>query len=107
MGIALVCTVRNERASIDVLFDSLATQTRRPDEVVFLDGGSSDGTAERIAARAGALGIRLLRAPDANIARGRNLAIAATTQEIIAVTDAGVRLAPEQYFSATPLSPPW
>lgn len=94
-GLALVCTVRDEIGSIDALLDSLAAQTRRPDEVVIVDGGSRDGTAERIAARAGALGIRLLRAPGANIARGRNLAIAATAQPIVAVTDAGVRLAPD------------
>ncbi|MBI2321194.1 MAG: glycosyltransferase [Chloroflexi bacterium] len=94
VGVALACTVKDERDSIDALLDSLAGQTRRPDEVVIVDGGSQDGTAERIAARAGALGIRLLHAPGANIARGRNLAIAATAQEIIAVTDAGVRLAP-------------
>lgn len=99
MNVSVIATVFNERASIERLLDSLATQTRRPDEVVICDGGSSDGTAAAIRAYAARHADRLpnlhvLDAPGANISRGRNLAIAAAQGPIIAATDAGVRLEP-------------
>jgi hypothetical protein len=49
MRVSVIATVFNERASIERLLDSLAAQTRRPDEVVICDGGSRDGTAAFIA----------------------------------------------------------
>lgn len=97
--VSVVATVLNERASVDALTSSLAGQSRRPGECVVVDGGSSDGTWERLgdmrAAGAGAGAMVVLRQPGANIARGRNRAIAAARHDVIAVTDAGVRLAPE------------
>lgn len=97
MQVSVIVTVFNERTSIARLLDSLAAQTRRPDEVVICDGGSSDGTAAFIAdyARrhpARLPGLRVIVAPGANISRGRNVAIAAARGPLIAATDAGVRL---------------
>lgn len=99
MQVSVVATVYNERASIQRLLTSLAEQTRRPDEIVICDGGSRDGTAELVLefVRVQAEGlppVRVLVEPGANISRGRNVAIAAAHGPIIAVTDAGVRLAP-------------
>ena len=37
--VSVNATVYNERASIERLLDSLAGQTRRPDEVILCDGG--------------------------------------------------------------------
>ncbi len=93
----MIATVLNERESIEALLSSLAQQTRRPDEVVIVDGGSTDGTWERLesAAQAGTLPLRAFSLPGANISTGRNRAIAAASYDIIAVTDAGVRLAPD------------
>ncbi|NUQ36232.1 MAG: glycosyltransferase [Caldilineales bacterium] len=93
-AISLICTVYNEGAAIHRLLESIAGQTLLPDEVLFVDGGSSDDTVAQIEAYADRLPLRVLVAPGANISRGRNLAIAAAAGEIIAVTDAGVRLAP-------------
>jgi glycosyltransferase involved in cell wall biosynthesis len=92
--VSLVCTVRNEVATIGNLMRSIAAQTVRPREVIFVDGGSRDGTQLHIEWWHGRLGcpLRLIDAPGAGIARGRNIAIAATRAPIIAVTDAGVRL---------------
>jgi glycosyltransferase involved in cell wall biosynthesis len=93
--IALVATVLNEASSIDALLESVVCQTRLPDEIVIADGGSGDGTVERLERWRDRLPLRVLRAEGATIARGRNLAIAASTAEVLAVTDAGVRLAPD------------
>jgi glycosyltransferase involved in cell wall biosynthesis len=91
--VSVVCTVLNEAANLRDLLGSLAAQTRRPDEVVVLDGGSTDGTWELIENWHDAgFNVVALRQPGANISRGRNEAIRASRGEIIAVTDAGVRL---------------
>lgn len=94
--VALVVTVRNEGATLDALLASVAAQTRWPDECVLTDGGSTDDTVARARAWAArGLPLRVVEAPGANIAQGRNLAIAATTAPLVAVTDAGVVLAPD------------
>ncbi len=93
--VAVVATVKNEEASIARLLDSLLAQTRRPDEIVICDGGSTDRTVALIQGYiARGAPVRLLEAPGANISTGRNRAIAATRSDLIAVTDAGVRLSP-------------
>jgi glycosyltransferase involved in cell wall biosynthesis len=97
MKVSVILTVLNEAQSLPRLLDSLAAQTLRPDQVIVADGGSTDGTlallqAEQARAR---LPLFILEQPGSNIAQGRNSAIAAARGEIIAVTDAGVRLAPE------------
>ena len=95
--VAVIATVLNEAGAIEALLESLAGQTRRPDEVVIVDGGSVDGTAERLAAwaDAGRLPLRVVSRPGCNISQGRNVAIAATGADIIVSTDAGVRLEPD------------
>jgi glycosyltransferase involved in cell wall biosynthesis len=92
---ALIATVLNEIDTIDALLASIAAQTRPPDEVVIADGGSRDGTRERLAEWSTQVPLRVVDAPGSTIARGRNLAIAATECPLIAVTDAGVRLEPD------------
>jgi glycosyltransferase involved in cell wall biosynthesis len=91
MKIALISTVFNEGDGIFAWAKSLRAQTRQPDEFVIVDGGSTDGTPERLCE---AFGHGDFPAPriiveKCNIARGRNLAIQNTTAEIIASTDAG------------------
>jgi len=44
--VSIIATVKNEEGSVRRLLDSLAAQTRQPDEVVFVDGGSADKTVE-------------------------------------------------------------
>jgi len=93
--VSLIATVRNEADTLRAFLDALLRQTRAPDEIILSDGGSTDGTAGLIQdyADRGAP-LHLLRAPGANIARGRNLAIARARGEIIACTDAGCRADP-------------
>jgi glycosyltransferase involved in cell wall biosynthesis len=94
MQVTVICTVLNEGESIRRLMDSLVAQTRAPDEVVIVDGGSQDNTIAVLQTYAGHLPLRILSAPGANISRGRNIAIAAATGEVIASVDAGVWLEP-------------
>ena len=98
VDVSVIVTVLNERESIRRLLDSLAAQTRRADQVVICDGGSTDGTVDAIhdavAAHRGRLGdVVVLVLPGANISRGRNAAIERARGPLIAATDAGVRLA--------------
>ncbi|HIQ04229.1 MAG TPA: glycosyltransferase [Anaerolineae bacterium] len=94
MTVSVICTVLDEGAAIRPLLDSLLAQTRPPDEVVIVDGGSSDDTVAQIEAYADRLPLRVLVVPGANISTGRNRAIEAATGDVIASTDAGVRLDP-------------
>ncbi len=89
--VSVICTVLNEGQSIKTLLDSLAAQTRPPDEVILVDGGSTDETLPILKAER-RLPLLIIEAPGANISRGRNLAITAASGPIIASTDAGVRL---------------
>ena len=93
--VSVIVTVKNEAQSIRELMESLLAQTRPPDEVVVVDGGSRDGTTEIIRSYEDKLPLKLLVRPGVNISQGRNIAIAEATGEIIASTDAGVRLAPQ------------
>ncbi len=92
--VSVIVTVKNEASSIDRLLDSLSQQTIPPSEVVIVDGGSTDGTLERIEHHPQRLPIKLLVREGTNISEGRNEAIRAASGEILASTDAGVRLVP-------------
>jgi glycosyltransferase involved in cell wall biosynthesis len=94
--VSVIATVRNEAQAVRRLLDSLAAQTRPPDEVIIVDGGSTDGTVEVLEeyAAGGTLPLKVLVRPGTNISQGRNAAISEATGEIIAGTDAGVRLSP-------------
>ena len=94
--VSVIVTVKNEAQTVHRLLDSLVAQTRPPDEVIIVDGGSTDGTVgvlEEYAAGE-SLPLTVLARPGTNISQGRNAAIAVASGEIIASTDAGVRLSP-------------
>lgn len=96
-SVSVIITVLNEAASLAALLGSLLAQTRAPDEIVVVDGGSTDGTITMLHdyARSASVPIRVLVEPGCNISRGRNIAIAHAAGPIIASTDAGVRLEPD------------
>ena len=95
--VSVAITVRDEVRSIDDLLASLAAQSLVPGEVIVVDGGSTDGTLERLAAWRDCFPVPLLglSRPGANIAQGRNAAIAAARGRIVAITDAGVHCEPD------------
>jgi glycosyltransferase involved in cell wall biosynthesis len=95
--IAIVATVLNEAADIDVLLQSLLHQDPSPAEVIVVDGGSTDGTWERLVDAATGHAVLhpirdescSLRRSPGPIARGRNTAIRAAASPIVACVDAG------------------
>lgn len=96
MSVAVCATVKNEAAEAASLVASLREQSLAADEIVIVDGGSTDGTMEALRAAAeGDPRFDLQRAPETNIAAGRNVAIGATQAALIAVTDAGLRRSPD------------
>ncbi|MEW5717731.1 MAG: glycosyltransferase, partial [Chloroflexota bacterium] len=92
--VSLIFTVKNEADALPRLLDSIAAQTRAPDEIVVVDGGSTDATLAVLNARAKNLPMQIIMHPGANISQGRNAAIRAARGDIICATDAGVRLDP-------------
>lgn len=89
--VSLVVTVQNEESTIEALLRSVSVMTHLPDEMIIVDGGSTDKTISVI----GSFGqdcpdfpIRILREPG-NIAHGRNFGIKEAQYSVIAVTDAG------------------
>lgn len=91
MTVAVCATVLNEAGDAQALAESLRSQRRTPDELVIVDGGSSDGTAEILReALAGMDGVQVIDAPGSNIPAGRNLAARSVTSDLIAFTDAGI-----------------
>jgi len=94
MKVSVICTVKNEGNALRSLLDSLLSQSRSPDEVVFCDGGSTDDTLMVIRDYQQQLPILVIVAPGSNISQGRNRAISVATGSIIASVDAGVILSP-------------
>jgi glycosyltransferase involved in cell wall biosynthesis len=91
--ISLVVPVRDEESSIGALIESISRQTRPPDEVILVDGGSTDRTFELAAElTVDDPRYRVVRAGVATPGRGRNVGISKAAHDWIALTDAGIRL---------------
>lgn len=89
MRVSVCITTFNEEKSIGELLESLLAQSKKPDEIVVVDGGSKDRTVEII---------RHFQKKDRKIkllvqkcsrAEGRNIGVEIARNDIIAITDAG------------------
>ena len=91
MKLSICITIRNELDSVVSLVESLLAQSYPPDEIIAVDGGSTDGTVELLHAYAARQArLRFIALDEANIAEGRNIAIANARHEYIASADGGV-----------------
>jgi glycosyltransferase involved in cell wall biosynthesis len=92
---AIVIPALNEAANIGRLLDDCAAQEPRAREVIVVDAGSTDGTAELLAARQPDFpALRVVRAAGALPGAARNAGIEAATASLIATVDGGSRVAP-------------
>lgn len=93
--VAVVIPVLNEAGNIADLLRDLGRQRRRPDAVLVVDAGSTDGTGEIVAGlHAFDPRPRLLLCPGAAPGAGRNAGVAAAAADVIATVDAGSRVGP-------------
>lgn len=92
--ICLITTTLEEAEGIAEFMDSILAQTRAPDRVVLADGGSTDGTVDIARAYADRLPLTVIVIEGANRSRGRNAAVNASDELIIACVDAGCALEP-------------
>lgn len=92
----MVVPLKNEADSVSRLFSSLKAQTRHPDEVIFVDGGSTDDTVEELERLTdGDDRYRVIEVGNATPGRGRNTGTNEAANDWIAYTDAGIELAPD------------
>jgi len=88
--ISLISTVLNESENIREFLNSIISQTKKPDEFIIVDGGSTDGTYEILKEYARKYKwIKVFVKKGCTIGEGRNYAIKMANNEIIAVCDAG------------------
>src|SRR5271163_175245 len=108
-AVSVASTGLNEVDDIDALVESLMQQTLAPAEVIIVDGGSTDGTWERLES-ASAKHPTLVPIRDEScslqrsagpIARGRNVGIAAASSDVVACADAGCTYHPDWLANLT------
>ena len=91
MKISLCCTIKNEESSIGYFLNSIFNQTRIPDEMIIVDGGSTDRTIKILNEYQHKFPdiIKIIISDGANIAKGRNISIKNAKYIYIASADAG------------------
>lgn len=92
MRVSFVTTVLNEEKTIGRLLTSLLVQSKKPDEIIVVDGGSKDKTIDLLKEYQARNELCYSILPGANRAKGRNEGIRKATGEIIALSDAGCEL---------------
>lgn len=95
MKISFIATVLNEEKTINLLLNSIYSQTRKPDEIIIVDAKSKDNTVFEIkkfinflTKRKSKIKIKIFL-KKGNRSVGRNLAIEKAIGEIIVCSDAG------------------
>lgn len=86
--VSVISTLKNEEDSIRLFLKNLLNQSLQPEEIVLVDGGSTDSTISIIKEyMQDNPKIRLIVDENTGISKGRNIAIKNATGNIIAVTD--------------------
>jgi len=93
MKISLIATIFNEENSIKNFLDSILLQSKNPDEIVLVDGGSTDRTIEGIKKYESRIKKKKITfkliVKIGNRSKGRNEAIRNAASDIIVCSDAG------------------
>lgn len=93
MKISFITTVYNEEKTIKKFFDSLLSQTKLPDEIIIVDGNSTDETVERVKLIESQFKKKKVTfktiIKEGNRSIGRNEAIKNATGDIIVCSDSG------------------
>lgn len=91
--VSLVIPIYNESQSISLLIQTIKEQIRVPDEVIFVDGGSTDDTVTLVKKSiTDTPSFRIIETERAMPGKGRNIGVANAVNEWIAFTDAGIKL---------------
>lgn len=89
MKVSLIATVYNEERNLRDFLDSIVAQTRQPDEVIIVDGGSKDKTYNILKQYAKKYKLFKVFQKRGNISQGRNEAIKHSKGDIIFTGDCG------------------
>lgn len=93
--ISVVIPVRNRAAIVGRTLDSLAAQTRAPEQIVLVDNGSTDGTLQVLRRWAdGRANVTVLSEPRPGAAEARNCGLDAATEEYVMFFDSDDTMPP-------------
>jgi glycosyltransferase involved in cell wall biosynthesis len=87
LTVAAVIPLYNNRDTVVEAIDSVLAQTRPVDEIIVVDDGSTDGSADIVAARFGER-VQLIRQANGGPSAARNTAIRASHADLITFLDA-------------------
>jgi glycosyltransferase involved in cell wall biosynthesis len=93
--VSTVITTYNYAQFIPSAIESVLTQTRRPDEIVVVDDGSTDQTAAVVAGYADQ-GVRYIRKENGGAGSARNRGLRETTGALVTFLDADDRWLPDK-----------
>lgn len=90
MNVGVVIPCRDEARWVGELLDALFEQTRRPDETIVIDDGSTDNTVvivEQWRQRHDAMAVRVMRGPKRGIAAALNAGVASLAADVVVRLD--------------------
>src|SRR5205807_10574812 len=93
MKVSFITTIFNESETINIFLDSLFKQSQLSDEIIIVDGGSTDKTIEQIKHYESRIKVKKMSfkffVKKGNRSIGRNEAIRKATGDVIVCSDSG------------------